>query len=117
MARRGVQERYLTTGDAARLVGVSRFTLLRAVRRGEITPAQRTPGGYLRFDPIDVAAYAGRLTSGDRDDAGRGATATQQADGSPRGSDAEERLRLAYSAMACGVLVVSARGTLVAANE
>lgn len=117
MAQHGAKGPYLTTGDAARLVGVSRFTLLRAVRRGEITPAQRTPGGYLRFDPADGAAYALRLTSTRQDGAGRHATITRRADGVPNGRDSEERLRLAYGAMACGVLVVSAQGTLIAANE
>jgi len=56
---------YLSTGQAARALGVSRFTVLRAVRRGEIAPAHRTPGGYLRFDPVSVAAYAQRLSTHD----------------------------------------------------
>src|SRR3989440_2384670 len=36
---------------------------MRAMRRGEITPASRTPGGTFRFRVADVEAYAQRLAT------------------------------------------------------
>jgi excisionase family DNA binding protein/PAS domain S-box-containing protein len=61
--QQGVEGSLLTTGEAAQRLGISRHTLLRAVERSEITPALRTPGGYLRFLPATVEAYAHRLSS------------------------------------------------------
>ena len=52
---------YLSSSAAAQTLGISKCTLLRAVRRGDIVPAQRTPGGYMRFRAADVSAYAARL--------------------------------------------------------
>lgn len=49
---------YLTTGEAARRLHIARMTVLRAVKRGAITPAFQTPGGCWRFRAADVAAYA-----------------------------------------------------------
>jgi len=46
----------LTTGQAARLVGVSQPTLNRAVRAGRLRPALVTPGGHRRFDSGDLRA-------------------------------------------------------------
>ena len=40
----------VTTGEAARVVGVSQPTLNRAVRAGRLRPALVTPGGHRRFD-------------------------------------------------------------------
>ena len=57
-------EDYLTTGAAARRLHLSTMTLLRALRRGEITPAVRTPGGYARFHGADVDRYACQLVGG-----------------------------------------------------
>jgi excisionase family DNA binding protein len=54
---------YLTTGTAARRLGLGRNTLLRAVRRGDVQPAFHTPGGDLRFREADIAAYATRLVA------------------------------------------------------
>jgi excisionase family DNA binding protein len=51
----------LGSGDAARLLGVSRQTLLRAAKRGDIRPAFRTPRGFFRFRAEDVASYAESL--------------------------------------------------------
>ena len=42
--------RLLTTGEAARLLGVSQPTLNRAVRGGRLRAALTTPGGHRRFD-------------------------------------------------------------------
>lgn len=39
----------LSTSEAARRLGISKSTLIRAVHRGEIQPAFRTPGRHLRF--------------------------------------------------------------------
>src|SRR5438067_13876725 len=61
--QQGVEGSLLTTGEAAQRLGISRHTLLRAVERGEITPSLRTPGGYLRFFPDTVDAYAHRLSA------------------------------------------------------
>ncbi len=41
----------LSTSEAARWLGISKSTLIRAVNRGEIQPAFRTPGKHLRFTP------------------------------------------------------------------
>jgi len=48
--------RLLTTGEAARLLGVSQPTLNRAVRRGRIHPTLITPGGHRRFDSAELSA-------------------------------------------------------------
>src|SRR5207248_2192129 len=61
--QQGVDISLPTTGEVAQRLGISRHTLLRAVERGEITPALRTPGGYLRFLPATVDAYAHRLSA------------------------------------------------------
>ena len=53
--------RYVTTGEAAKFIGVSRRTLLRAVERGELRPALKTPGGRLRFRVSDVEVLAEAL--------------------------------------------------------
>ncbi|TMD03614.1 MAG: helix-turn-helix domain-containing protein [Chloroflexi bacterium] len=44
----GVPGEVLTTGEAARLCGLSRSTLRRAVASGQLS-AWRTPGQHLRF--------------------------------------------------------------------
>jgi len=41
----------LSTSEAARWLGISKSTLIRAVNRGDIQPAFRTPGRHLRFTP------------------------------------------------------------------
>ena len=52
---------FLATGAAARRCGLSRHTLLRAARRGDLPIAWRTPGGDLRFRGADVDTFASRL--------------------------------------------------------
>jgi excisionase family DNA binding protein len=59
-----VHTTHFTTGEVARRLGISHSTHLRAVRRGEIQPAFRTPGGAQRFDLADLNAYAYQLASG-----------------------------------------------------
>jgi excisionase family DNA binding protein len=46
----------ITTGQAAKLLGVSQPTLNRAVRRGRLQPTLTTPGGHRRFDSAELSA-------------------------------------------------------------
>jgi len=48
--------RLVSTGEAARLLGVSQPTLNRAVRRGRLRPTLTTPGGHRRFDSAELSA-------------------------------------------------------------
>ena len=48
--------RLVTTGEAAKLLGVSQPTLNRAVRRGRLRPTLTTPGGHRRFDSAELSA-------------------------------------------------------------
>jgi diguanylate cyclase (GGDEF)-like protein/PAS domain S-box-containing protein len=111
----------LSTGEAAHQLGVSRFALLRAVRRGEIAPDRRTPGGFCRFDADTVAAYASTLVQHRerRNVVPVTQCQRQRAPGdrlSGRGMSLRQ-MCLAYEAMACGVLVLDRHGALASANE
>lgn len=53
----------LTSSEAAARLGISKCTLLRAMRRGEIRPLLQTPGGYYRFDRADIEDYARALST------------------------------------------------------
>ena len=46
--------RLVSTGEAAKLLGVSQQTLNRAARTGRLTPATVTPGGHRRFAIADL---------------------------------------------------------------
>ena len=48
--------RLLSTGEAARLLGVSQPTLNRAVRNGRLKATLTTPGGHRRFDSAELSA-------------------------------------------------------------
>ena len=48
--------RLISTGEAARLLGVSQPTLNRAVRSGKLQPTLTTPGGHRRFDSAELSA-------------------------------------------------------------
>ena len=48
--------RLVTTGEAARILGVSQPTLNRAVRKGRLRPTVTTPGGHRRFDSAELSA-------------------------------------------------------------
>ncbi len=80
----------LTTGATARRLKISAMSLRRAVARGDIAPARRTPGGDLRFAPDAVDAFARHLAGADgprRASTGTPAPAT-------RAAEMEEALRL-----------------------
>jgi excisionase family DNA binding protein len=51
-----VGARLITTGQAAKLLGVSQPTLNRAVRKGRLRPTITTPGGHRRFDSAELGA-------------------------------------------------------------
>ena len=51
----------LSTSEAARWLGISKSTLIRAVNRGAIRPAFRTPGRHLRFTPEALAEIRRQL--------------------------------------------------------
>jgi excisionase family DNA binding protein len=51
----------LSTSEAAKWLGISKSTLIRAVNRGDIAPAFRTPGRHLRFTFDDLEAIRLRL--------------------------------------------------------
>jgi excisionase family DNA binding protein len=51
----------LSTSEAARRLGISKSTLIRAVNRGEIQPAFRTPGRHLRFTTETLEEIRHRL--------------------------------------------------------
>jgi len=52
---------YLTVGQVAHQLSISRWTLRRAAQRGDLVALQRTPGGWLQFAPAEVDRYARRL--------------------------------------------------------
>jgi len=52
---------YLTTGQVARWLGVSKGRILRAVEVGTLQATHKMPGGALRFAPPDVDRYAQHL--------------------------------------------------------
>lgn len=52
---------YLTTGEVATLLGVSKPTVIRAVERGLLQPAQVTPGMHRRFRRDEVMALRARI--------------------------------------------------------
>ena len=59
-----MDDAFLPTHAAAQYLGISAKTLLRAVRRGALAPAHRTPGGHLRFGRVALDAYARARASG-----------------------------------------------------
>lgn len=52
---------YLTTGETAALLGVSKPTVVRAIQRGMLRPALVTPGQHRRFRREDVMALRARI--------------------------------------------------------
>lgn len=52
---------YLSTGEVAALLGVSKPTVVRAVERGMLRPALVTPGQHRRFRREDVLELRARI--------------------------------------------------------
>lgn len=52
----------ITSQQVASVLGVSKTTLFRMTRDGELSPAYRTPGGAYRFRLKDVAAYVSDIS-------------------------------------------------------
>jgi excisionase family DNA binding protein len=58
--------RLISTGAAARLLGISQPTVIRACREGRLAPDETTPGGHYRFSESRIrklAPEAGGLLS------------------------------------------------------
>lgn len=62
-----VMTRYITTGDAARSLGISSATLTRWAAAGIVTPAERTAGGHFRWDMTSLRAQLRRHDLGSHD--------------------------------------------------
>jgi DNA-binding transcriptional MerR regulator len=62
-----IMTRYITTGDAARSLGISSATLTRWVAAGIVTPAERTAGGHFRWDMTSLRAQLRRHDLGGHD--------------------------------------------------
>jgi excisionase family DNA binding protein len=50
--------RLISTGETARLLGVSQHTVIRACREGRLVPDEITPGGHRRFSPDRIRKLA-----------------------------------------------------------
>jgi DNA-binding transcriptional MerR regulator len=48
----------MSTGETARLLGVSQHTVIRACREGRLVPDEITPGGHRRFSPDRIHKLA-----------------------------------------------------------
>jgi diguanylate cyclase (GGDEF)-like protein/PAS domain S-box-containing protein len=59
---------FFNSGPTAARLGISKRTLLRAVKRGDLQPAAHSPGGWLRFTAEEIDAYTGRLAANRRND-------------------------------------------------
>lgn len=55
---------FLTTGEAAALLGVSKPTVVRAIQRGLLKPALVTPGQHRRFRREDLLAFRTGILGG-----------------------------------------------------
>jgi excisionase family DNA binding protein len=57
---------YVTTGEAAKAIGVGHMTLLRWMKAGHVTPAAKTPGGQYRWDLDDLRRQLRETSDPDR---------------------------------------------------
>lgn len=62
-----IMARYITTGDAARELGISSATLTRWVAAGIVVPAERTAGHHYRWDMTSLRAQLRRHDLGNHD--------------------------------------------------
>lgn len=62
----------MSTGDAAKALGVHRATLTRWAARGYVTPAFRTPGGQARWLLSDLRAQLAAVPADERDEGSDG---------------------------------------------
>jgi len=53
-----LRARLISTGVAAKLLGVSQHTVMRACREGRLTPDETTPGGHHRFSEQKIREMA-----------------------------------------------------------
>ncbi|MGH4026755.1 MAG: MerR family transcriptional regulator [Pseudonocardiaceae bacterium] len=53
------RNKLLSTGDAARELGVDRTTLLRWSQDGKVSPEYVTPGGHARWDMVSLRRQLG----------------------------------------------------------
>lgn len=58
--------RYVTIGEASKVLGVSITTLRRWEREGRLQPDEITPGGHRRYDLVKLRPELFRLQRGDR---------------------------------------------------
>lgn len=55
-------ERLVTTGEAARTLGVDPSTLSRWASSGRVVPASKTIGGHLRWDVDELRRQVAEIT-------------------------------------------------------
>jgi len=136
---------YLTVGQVARQLNISRWTLRRAAQRGDLVATGRTPGGWLQFAPAEVERYARRLAypsptarrcaaheegtphggaaaAVDRPrispgPIARSGEAAREDPFDPRPRADAERLALVVRFLPCGLIVVDAAGQITLTNE
>jgi hypothetical protein len=89
----------LSTREAARLLGVTPYTLNEWARLGKVRARQDATGGRRYFDPADIAAYTADHTSGGLPDPLAGAYSS--ADGTQRSTRAPAQARVDASGT-CG---------------
>ena len=64
------ERRLVTTGAAARALGIDRSTLTRWAAAGVTRPAVRTAGGHMRWDLDQLRAQLAALQAADRGESG-----------------------------------------------
>ena len=117
---------YISSSMAAKHLGVSKCTLLRAVHRGEISAMHRTPGGQFRFHPDELAHYARQLrphlAPRRKGDYFAGGFVRLAARAAPEPAARETAARAAafaavFDYLSCGVVIVDAAGIVTFMNE
>jgi DNA-binding transcriptional MerR regulator len=62
-----IMNRFITTGEAARAIGISSATLTRWAAAGIVRPAEQTAGGHYRWDLASLRAQLRRRNLGEHD--------------------------------------------------